>query len=140
MVVSRLSANTSHLQVHTHLLTRPSILLMANTTFVDKKTRDRAMKSLTAFLSAESHQTLPPADMAKLWKGIFYCPSYSLFPPRVRGTNIRRLRLLDVGQTINPTGPRDRLGEYHHRHTLRRGIIGVPAWILGGDGPRVGGY
>ncbi|KAI0334375.1 Nop52-domain-containing protein [Cubamyces sp. BRFM 1775] len=39
----------------------------------DKKTRDKAIKSLAAFLSDPSRDVLPKAEMAKLWKGIFYC-------------------------------------------------------------------
>ncbi|EIN13934.1 ribosomal RNA processing protein [Punctularia strigosozonata HHB-11173 SS5] len=48
----------------------------------DKKTRDRAIKQLSAFLSQSSADDvdepttkalLPQAEMAKLWKGIFYC-------------------------------------------------------------------
>ncbi|GJE87686.1 Nop52 domain-containing protein [Phanerochaete sordida] len=39
----------------------------------DKKTRDRAVKSLSAFLCDPSHDDLPKSELAKLWKGIFYC-------------------------------------------------------------------
>ncbi|KAI0782347.1 ribosomal RNA processing protein [Irpex lacteus] len=46
----------------------------------DKKTRDKAIKSLAAFLSQPSDgddanvaRILPKSEMAKLWKGIFYC-------------------------------------------------------------------
>ncbi|CDO73074.1 hypothetical protein BN946_scf185007.g128 [Trametes cinnabarina] len=39
----------------------------------DKKTRDKAIKSLAAFLSDPSRDVLPKSEMAKLWKGIFYC-------------------------------------------------------------------
>lgn len=38
----------------------------------DKKTRDKAIKSLSTFLSS-SKDALPTPEMAKLWKGIFYC-------------------------------------------------------------------
>ncbi len=41
----------------------------------DKKTRDKAIKSLAAFLSDPSREALPKAEMAKLWKGVFYCTS-----------------------------------------------------------------
>lgn len=40
---------------------------------IDKKTRDKATKRLTAFLSEPSRDGLSHAEMAKLWKGIFYC-------------------------------------------------------------------
>ncbi|EJD04195.1 Nop52-domain-containing protein [Fomitiporia mediterranea MF3/22] len=39
----------------------------------DKKTRDKAVKSLAAFLSTPAQDALPRSEMAKLWKGIFYC-------------------------------------------------------------------
>ncbi|KAI0361012.1 Nop52-domain-containing protein [Trametes cingulata] len=39
----------------------------------DKKTRDKAIKNLAAFLSDPSRDALPQSEMAKLWKGIFYC-------------------------------------------------------------------
>jgi len=40
----------------------------------DKKTRDKAVKNLAIFLSNSSPNiTIPDLEMAKLWKGIFYC-------------------------------------------------------------------
>ncbi|EJF67193.1 Nop52-domain-containing protein [Dichomitus squalens] len=39
----------------------------------DKKTRDKAIKNLAAFLSDPSRDALPKSEMAKLWKGVFYC-------------------------------------------------------------------
>ncbi|KAI0068126.1 Nop52-domain-containing protein [Artomyces pyxidatus] len=39
----------------------------------DKKTRDKAIKSLSAFLSDPDRAALSENDMTKLWKGIFYC-------------------------------------------------------------------
>lgn len=39
----------------------------------EKKTRDKAVKNLAAFLSSDSENVLPDLEMAKLWKGIFYC-------------------------------------------------------------------
>ncbi|KZS93161.1 Nop52-domain-containing protein [Sistotremastrum niveocremeum HHB9708] len=39
----------------------------------DKKTRDKAVKALVKFLSESSYDALSEAEMAKLWKGIFYC-------------------------------------------------------------------
>ncbi|KAL0579446.1 hypothetical protein V5O48_002552 [Marasmius crinis-equi] len=38
----------------------------------EKKTRDKAIKNLAAFLSDPENE-VPKAEMAKLWKGIFYC-------------------------------------------------------------------
>ncbi|KAF7798529.1 hypothetical protein EIP86_009750 [Pleurotus ostreatoroseus] len=37
----------------------------------DKKTRDKAVKSLTVFLSDPSRDVLPQSEMAKLWKGFW---------------------------------------------------------------------
>ncbi|KAJ7103355.1 nucleolar protein,Nop52-domain-containing protein [Mycena belliarum] len=39
----------------------------------DKKTRDKAIKSLSVFLSDDSQEPISKPDMNKLWKGIFYC-------------------------------------------------------------------
>ncbi|KAL0068674.1 hypothetical protein AAF712_004390 [Marasmius tenuissimus] len=38
----------------------------------EKKTRDKAIKNLAAFLSDPENE-IPKSEMAKLWKGIFYC-------------------------------------------------------------------
>ncbi|KAF8913119.1 ribosomal RNA processing protein [Gymnopilus junonius] len=38
----------------------------------DKKTRDKAIKNLSIFLS-DDQNTLSTAEMDKLWKGLFYC-------------------------------------------------------------------
>jgi hypothetical protein len=43
-------------------------------TFIeDKATRDKAIKGLAAFLSEPANARMSEKDMAKLWKGIFYC-------------------------------------------------------------------
>ncbi|PFH49694.1 hypothetical protein AMATHDRAFT_194545 [Amanita thiersii Skay4041] len=40
----------------------------------EKSTRDKAIKHLSTFLSSDpSQSSLSKADLAKLWKGIFYC-------------------------------------------------------------------
>nr|AAZ14904.1 conserved hypothetical protein [Coprinellus disseminatus] len=39
----------------------------------EKKVRDKAIKSLAAFLSENSDNEIPPSEMKRLWKGIFYC-------------------------------------------------------------------
>ncbi|TFK77367.1 Nop52-domain-containing protein [Pluteus cervinus] len=39
----------------------------------EKKVRDKAIKNLSQFLSDASSDALPKQEMAKLWKGIFYC-------------------------------------------------------------------
>ncbi|KJA25902.1 hypothetical protein HYPSUDRAFT_134377 [Hypholoma sublateritium FD-334 SS-4] len=38
----------------------------------EKKTRDKAIKNLSIFLS-DSQNVIPKSEMDKLWKGIFYC-------------------------------------------------------------------
>ncbi|GAV98853.1 Nop52-domain-containing protein [Lentinula edodes] len=39
----------------------------------EKKTRDKAIKTLSVFLSDETRDELPKSEMTRLWKGIFYC-------------------------------------------------------------------
>ncbi|KAI6120634.1 Nop52-domain-containing protein [Pisolithus croceorrhizus] len=39
----------------------------------EKKTRDKAVKNLAVFLSDDESNEIPDIEMAKLWKGIFYC-------------------------------------------------------------------
>ncbi|KAJ4485826.1 nucleolar protein,Nop52-domain-containing protein [Lentinula aciculospora] len=39
----------------------------------EKKTRDKAIKTLSVFLSDESRDEVPQSEMIRLWKGIFYC-------------------------------------------------------------------
>ncbi|KAG8745024.1 hypothetical protein FRC10_008998 [Ceratobasidium sp. 414] len=39
----------------------------------EKKTRDKAINTLAAFLSDESQASMSSTDRAKLWKGLFYC-------------------------------------------------------------------
>ncbi|KAJ7706006.1 nucleolar protein,Nop52-domain-containing protein [Mycena rosella] len=39
----------------------------------DKKIRDKAIQSLSQFLSDDSQDPISKPDMDKLWKGIFYC-------------------------------------------------------------------
>lgn len=42
-------------------------------TSADKKTRDKAVKNLAAFLSDPDRPHISNHEMDKLWKGIFYC-------------------------------------------------------------------
>ncbi|KAJ7597504.1 nucleolar protein,Nop52-domain-containing protein [Mycena floridula] len=39
----------------------------------EKKTRDKAIKNLSVFLSDSSQDAIPKPEMIKLWKGLFYC-------------------------------------------------------------------
>ncbi|WFD32501.1 hypothetical protein MSPP1_003549 [Malassezia sp. CBS 17886] len=42
----------------------------------EKRVRDRAIRSLAAFLLQSTHRgglTIPPLELSRLWKGIFYC-------------------------------------------------------------------
>ncbi|PWN52297.1 Nop52-domain-containing protein [Violaceomyces palustris] len=51
----------------------PEIPLGKALASTEKKTRDGAIRSLAAFLAKKGTEPLPPVEMAKLWKGIFYC-------------------------------------------------------------------
>ena len=83
----------------------------------DKKTRDKAIKGLTAFLSqsgedeATAGKVLSKGEMAKLWKGIFYCTSVTSCS-RLLHTKTSFLgftyRLLDVGQASRATSSSNR--------------------------------
>lgn len=80
----------------------------------DKKTRDKAIKNLSAFLSNSSRDALPKSEMTKLWKGIFYCESlwpllavfFASFHSGVTMACMENLtlcmmfRFLDVGQAV----------------------------------------
>lgn len=44
----------------------------------EKKTRDSAIKSLSLFLAKSGEEPIAPLEMAKLWKGIFYCEQCEL--------------------------------------------------------------
>ncbi|KAJ7631117.1 nucleolar protein,Nop52-domain-containing protein [Roridomyces roridus] len=50
-----------------------SIPLAKHLAHTDKKTRDKAVKALATFLSDDTQEPISKTDMAKLWKGIFYC-------------------------------------------------------------------
>ncbi|VDC01952.1 unnamed protein product [Peniophora sp. CBMAI 1063] len=39
----------------------------------EKSIRDKAIQSLAAFLSEPANARMSPGEMAKLWKGVFYC-------------------------------------------------------------------
>ena len=70
----------------------------------DKKTRDKAVKSLAIFLSDPDRDALPSAEMAKLWRGIFYCEGKKAACHNLT-LNQRLFRLLDVGQTFGAASP-----------------------------------
>ncbi|KAJ7446482.1 nucleolar protein,Nop52-domain-containing protein [Mycena galericulata] len=50
-----------------------SVPLAKHLASTDKKTRDKAVKALSAFLSDDTQEPISKPDMDKLWKGIFYC-------------------------------------------------------------------
>ena len=52
-----------------------SYQILWNLCYEDKKTRDKAIKQLAESLS--SQDALSKSDLAKLWKGIFYCAIFS---------------------------------------------------------------
>ncbi|KAK0470448.1 nucleolar protein,Nop52-domain-containing protein [Desarmillaria tabescens] len=47
-------------------------LPLENISRTDKKVHNKAIKNLSVFLS-DSKDALPPPELARLWKGIFYC-------------------------------------------------------------------
>lgn len=140
----------------------------------DKAVRDRAIRSLVAFVSrgggaattlgsgedidleapaqeaeSSSYVRLEDAEMAKLWKGLFYCELRETDPWCVKLT----CRFLDVGQTPHSTKPSHLplLPLTLHLplpplHPLpRRMLLGSPLRLarllprlLGGDGARMG--
>lgn len=52
----------------------PSRIIFVELHSKDKKTRDKAIKNLSLFLS-DGQNVISKPDMDKLWKGIFYCAS-----------------------------------------------------------------
>lgn len=50
----------------------PSRAILVELNSTDKKTRDKAIKNLSLFLS-DGQNVISKPDMDKLWKGIFYC-------------------------------------------------------------------
>jgi Nucleolar protein,Nop52 len=62
----------------------------------DKKTRDKAIKSLSVFLSNNSQEPLPKSELDKLWKGLFYCMHFEDFEERMAHADLSMSRLLDV--------------------------------------------
>jgi hypothetical protein len=92
---------------------------------------------------------LQPLEMAKLWKGVYYCQSArGLFPGGMYGLTTRTHRLLDVGQAARPAGARAkprrldprRPPEIKVQERPRRTVpLGddLPARVLGGHHPRV---
>lgn len=70
----------------------------------EKKTRDGAIKSLANFLAQSNREPLNDEEMAKLWKGIFYCES-TRCRDKYEGLSFDLFcRLLDVGQTTSAAG------------------------------------
>ena len=81
----------------------------------EKATRDRAVKNLVRFLShSEANVLSNDLELAKLWKGIFYCTSTRLLSPDHPQWCLSCLgrRLLDVRQATRPAG----LGYGARRH------------------------
>lgn len=99
---SLLSQNISLLQVCRSSPPKYSTLK----TIIEKGTRDKAVKNLSAFLSNSPRDALPALEMAKLWKGIFYCPY--ILKNLIRSSSNDLNRLLDVRQTIGATGTCER--------------------------------
>lgn len=53
--------------------------MCSEATGAEKKTRDKAVKNLAAFLSEAPENALSKSEMDKLWKGIFYCAFFNPF-------------------------------------------------------------
>lgn len=95
--------------------------------FIDKETRDKAVKHLALFLSNPENNALPDIEIAKLWKGLFYCKSSFSVPHQLHHVYPR---LLDVRQAARTAGPRSRVGRtspHDHQHTgltkLSQGLL-----------------
>ena len=56
------------------------IFLLTDTYPTDKKTRDKAVKNLAAFLTDPERPHLSSRELDKLWKGIFYCEVHAIKP------------------------------------------------------------
>ena len=100
----------------------------------DKKTRDKAIKNLSLFLS-DGQKVITKLDMDKLWKGIFYCAfdtNLSNFIMFIFST-----RLLDVWQASCSAGVSNRVGWINSNHRIDLGISFFFAWFLGNDCTRV---
>src|SRR6266849_3718307 len=69
-------------------------------TSLDKKTRDKAVKNLAAFLSDPDRPHISNHEMDKLWKGIFYCElSFKRPKKKEKSSWTFFLRFLDVGKS-----------------------------------------
>lgn len=102
------------------------------TALTDKKTRDKAIKNLSIFLSDSSRDAIPEQEMGKLWKGIFYCMSQHL-PITSSMPNFIYVRFLDVGQTARSTGPSLRIGRAAISHHYDLLLVSFLGRILGNN-------
>lgn len=74
-----------------------SAIALSSSTYIlykDKKTRDKAIKNLSVFLSDTTRDVISKPDMDKLWKGIFYCAPLPFFMRDFDLTSLQRF--LDV--------------------------------------------
>lgn len=73
--MGKMLASTGEWWVALTMLGRPCTEPSRNRPLItaEKRTRDSAIRSLAAFLAKSGDEPLPPLEMAKLWKGIFYC-------------------------------------------------------------------
>jgi hypothetical protein len=100
----------------------------------DKKTRDKAIKSLSAFLSDDSQEPISKPDMDKLWKGIFYCTRRAC----ARSASSYDVgRLLDVRQAAGAASVGDRFGGAFINHNVYLIVPFVSERILGDDCARM---
>jgi hypothetical protein len=89
----------------------------------DKKTRDKAVKNLAAFLSDPDRPHISSHEMDKLWKGIFYCEFLNNKKKGKKGFDDHLRRFLDVGQSIGSAGPRVRACKYTLEHRQQRRLF-----------------
>ena len=71
----RLPLRSERNLLQTVLTYREPIISSSKLLAPDKKTRDAAVLGLRRFLVATAEEPMDKPEMAKLWKGIFYCSS-----------------------------------------------------------------
>ena len=70
---SKKAAKKSRTNASTSTADEAAIPLGKALASTEKRVRDGAVHSLTAYLAANGAHTIPPLELQKLWKGLFYC-------------------------------------------------------------------
>ena len=100
----------------------------------DRKTRDKALESLTLFLKARKDLSL--LELLKVWRGLFFCTfAPSSFTPSYWA--LTRKRLLPLRPPSNPTSPRPRALILPRPQPPTRKPPTLPARILDYDWHRI---